>query len=135
MTLSVVYTEATTLLRDWLRGVVAVTALAGARTYAGGLPDGVTLPAATIRRIGGAPDGPVDLGLYQIDCWAATAPAAATLAAAFASTVESVGVVDLGSNVSLVGGVVQSWNVLDTDSPDYYRHTLTVQLPTRTSTP
>lgn len=132
MTLTVSYTEATTLLRDWLRGVPAVTALVSTRTYAGGLPDAVTYPAVTIRRIGGGPDGPIDLGLYQLDAWAATAPTSGAVAAALASTVESVGVVDLGSGVTLTGGVVQSWNILDTDTPDAYRNTLTVLFATRT---
>ena len=133
MTLTVPFTEPTTKLRDWLRGLAAVQSVAAQRVYAGGLPKTPTLPAVTIRRIGGGLDGPVDLGLYQIDCWATTAPDASAVASVVGAQVESVGLTDL-TGVSLCGGTVQSVNYIDTTTPDLYRYSLTVQLVTRTST-
>ena len=69
--------EPTTALRDWLR---TKGLSCGARVYAAGLPQAVTLPATVVTAVGGAVVEPVLEGQYQFDAWADTGPAAAALA-------------------------------------------------------
>jgi hypothetical protein len=77
--LTLAWTDPTTALRDWLRASSSVTALVAQRSYANGLPNSPTLPAIVVTRVGGGPSLPIDIGLYQFDCWAATGSEAAAL--------------------------------------------------------
>lgn len=132
---SVTFVEPTTALRDWLRTVATVTAIASTRGYAGGLPKGATLPAYTLTRVGGGLDGPVDVGTWRFDCWAATQPAADQLAAVLISHLASQGPQNIGTaGVRFRGASITSLlPVPDPDNPDLYRTTFTAQVVTTTA--
>lgn len=132
MTYPVTYVEPTTVLRDWLRTVTAVTDVVSTRVYAGGLPADATLPAIVVTRIAGGLDGAVDLGVYDFDCWGSTHPAAATVANALVGVLATLsGTQPLSSTVRATGGTVQA--VLpqpDLDDPTLYRIVVTAQVTT-----
>lgn len=119
--------DATTALRDWLRGATS----AGERIYAGGFPQSVTLPAASISRVGGGFDVPVDLGGYQISAIAKSDPAAAALRDEIATILLSTNLADLGAGLSLRGSTIAGrWSALDPDDPSIRRAVLSVQICT-----
>lgn len=125
--------EATTAIRDHLRTELVDGSTIGS-VYAAGLPSSPTYPAVTIRRVGGAPVGPVDAGLYQLDVWAPTAPTAAVATSAVLSWLESLGTVHL-DDLSLVGAVTDSVIYLDDPNPDLHRYTITSTIHTRAHHP
>lgn len=127
MTTSWTLAAPTSALRDWLRGAGLSV---DARVYAGGLPADATLPAVVLHRVSGTFDGPIDVGVYQVDCWAATGPAAETLAYEVASLLVSTAPTDVGA-VRVAGTVVESVAAVpDPDDPDVYRYTVAAQVST-----
>lgn len=117
----------TSLLRDWLRDAALAC---GARVYAGGLPDTVTLPALAIHRVGGGIDEPLDLGVYQFDAWAATGPAAESLAYELVSLLISTAPTDI-DGTRFAGATVESVVAApDPAVPDQYRYAVTAQVVT-----
>jgi hypothetical protein len=130
----VAYTEPTTAIRDWLRAEATITAVVSDRTWAGGLPSTYTLPAIVIHRVGGGLDGPVDLGVYQLDCLASTSTGAATVANAVVSFLSSSsGRVALSSTLRFGGATVQAVTPIQgLDDPDIHRIMVTAQVVTLT---
>lgn len=128
---AVTITDATTALRDWLR---TRDTSASARIYAGGFPQGVKMPAASITRAGGPLDVPIDLGAYQIVAIASSDPAAAGLRDEIASVLVSTGFADLGDGLTMRGATVSGrWATTDESDPAIRRAVLTVQICTAQS--
>lgn len=125
-----VFTEATTVLRDWLR-----TLLDTADLWAGGMPRNAT-DGIVVTRIGGDFVSPLDQGLYQFDCWATTAPAAAALASGLVTALDAAPPQTISDTVRFCGcGPVNVTTLSDPDAPDRYRTVVTAVLPTLTLTP
>lgn len=136
MTVSTVVTDATTPIRDWLRALAPDPI--GARSYVGGLPRSVTLPAQFLERVGGPITETIDVGLYQFDCRGATAPAAKAAAAAVCTALLQLQprTTVAGHAVVLDGAVVLSSLTLpDPDDPSVHRAVVTAEVTTRTTTP
>lgn len=130
---TLVWAEPTTALRDWLRGASAITDLVGQKVYANGLPDGATLPALVITRIGGGPSLPIDIGLYQFDCWASTGSGAKALVDALVVQLYST---PSGAAAGAVtyGGAADDPEILwqPDDLGNTPRYVVTVQIVTKT---
>ena len=124
------WTEPTTAIRDWMRDDAGLTAVVAQRTYAGGLPDSATLPAVVIHRVGGGPDEHgIDFGLYQLDCFGATAPAAATVANAVITFLLSTTDDAMSSTLRHGGSTVNTVLTSPTlDDPDVHRTIITAQI-------
>lgn len=126
------FTEPTTALRDWMR-----TLGLSEQVYAGGLPAGATT-GIVITRIGGSVLGPIDDGLYQLDCWATEAKLAAALAGEVVTALAAEGPQTIAptAGVAFCGlGAVSAVSVSDPAAPDRYRTVVTAELPTKTITP
>ncbi len=129
--------EPTTAIRDWLRTKPTITAAVGVDStdrvavYAGGLPGAPTYPAVVVTRVGGGLNPPLDLGLYQFDCWAATATAAANLAGVLCSLLESTGPTTLDT-ITIAGANVNTAAAdPDLDNPNTHRYIVTAQVVTK----
>lgn len=119
------------MLRDWLRDAGLSVA---ARIYAGGLPTDVTVPAVAVHRVAGNVDGPIDFGVYQFDAWAATGPAAETVAYELVSLLESTAPTDI-DGARVAGATVESVVAApDPNDPDLYRYAVTAQVVTVATT-
>jgi hypothetical protein len=131
-----VIVDPTQVYRDWLRdqNVAGISQ----RVYAGGLPTKTepTLPAMAITRITSTVRVPFELITYQHDCWAATAPAAAALAAALVTLLLTTGADTILGTVDATavrfGGVDESTisnaYTFDPDDPNVHRHRVDAQL-------
>ena len=129
---SFTFTEPTTALRDMVRAL-NVTGVE-ARVYAGGFPRTVTSPAVAITRLAGNVDE-LDDALYQFDCWATTAPAAAAAAGALVTALVAEGpqVLDTSSGLAFAGvGAITVTNLTDPDAADSFRTIVTAQVAFRT---
>ena len=90
-----------------LLGATAVTDQAGRRVFPVSLPQGRTLPAATIYQVSSQPmyddDGASGLteDRYTVDCWGATYTAAKTLAAAVKATLSAYAGTPPGGSIAL----------------------------------
>lgn len=128
-----VWVEPTRELRDWLRTVDAVTDIVGQRVWAGGLPDDPDLPAVVIARVGGGLDRPIDVGLYQFDCWASTGSGAALLVSALLGVLYGTPSGTAVGNVTY-GGTADGAQVVWSPDPvdDTPRYTVTAQVVTKT---
>ncbi|HEY1119886.1 MAG TPA: hypothetical protein VGE43_19380 [Acidimicrobiales bacterium] len=125
------FTEPTTALRDWLRTILDDD------VWAGGLPRGATT-GIVLTRVGGPIVAPIDDGLYQLDCWATTAPAAAALASRVVTALAGEGrqTIDVDTGLVWCGlGAVSLLSLSDPAAPDRYRTVVTAELPTLTLTP
>lgn len=124
----IVIVEPTTLIRDWLRGLALSP---GAHIYASGRPASEPLPSIVIWRVGGGPVDYQDDGIYQFDCLAANAKAAAALASELTSALLSATLpVALSDETRLDGFYgVQMLPDFDTD-PELARHIVTAQATT-----
>lgn len=133
---TLLWTEPTTDLRDWLRATTAITDLVGQRTYANGLPDDPDLPAIVISRVGGGPSLPIDIGLYQFDCWAPTGSGAKALVDALMRLLYST---PSGTTVGTLryGGAAEDPEVLWQPDPvdATPRYIVTAQVVTKTPNP
>ena len=126
--ISTTVVEPTTAIRDWLRtkGLDC-----GARVYAGGLPQAVTLPALVITAVGGTVAEPVLEGTYQFDAWADTGPAAAALAGDLISLLVSTPPTVIATGVRFLGATCQAPIATpDPSDPDVYRYVVTAQVVT-----
>lgn len=134
-TLTLAWTDPTTALRDWLRSASAITSLVAQRVWANGLPNDPALPAVVVTRIGGGPSLPLDVGTYQIDCWAPTGSGAVALVNALIRLLYSTpSGTALGSLT--YGGAVEEPEITwqpdsETATP---RYVITVQIVTKTPT-
>lgn len=127
MTASWTIPAPTTVLRDWLRDAALAC---GEAVYAGGLPESVDLPAIAVHRISGAVDEPLDLGVYQFDCWATTGPTAEQLAYEIVSLLVSTAPTDI-TGLRFAGATVESVVAApDPAVPDQYRYAVTAQVVT-----
>ena len=97
-------------LRDWLRTVPGVVAVAAQRVYIGPMPQAAPLPAVVVTRIGGGiADLPLDGVGVQLDCWAQTGVAAEALAAAVCRAVLStLPETTMGDGLTWMGGTITS---------------------------
>lgn len=130
---TLVWAEPTTALRDWLRTEDAITDLVDGRTYANGLPDNVPLPALVITRLGGGPSLPIDIGLYQFDCWASTGSGAQALVNALVQLLYSTPSGTPAGSVTF-GGAADDPEILwqPDDLGNTPRYVVTVQIVTKT---
>lgn len=134
--LAPVWIEPTRELRDWLRTVTRLTNIVDQRIWAGGLPDDATLPAVVITRVGGGLDRPLDVGLYQFDCWASTGSGAAQLVSALLEVLYGTPSGTTAGKVTY-GGCADDAQVVWLPDPvgDTPRYTVTAQVVTKTPNP
>lgn len=122
--------EPTTLIRDWLR---TLTLSVDQNVWAGGRPVGDPL-GIVLYSVGGGPvDYQVD-GIYQFDCLAANAKAAAALASELASALLSAALPAALSTTTRLEGFYGVQMLPDNDpDPDLARHIVTAQATTITT--
>lgn len=121
------FTEPTTALRDFLRGLLTDA------VFAGGLPKNTT-DGVVITRIGG-PVELVDDGLYQLDCWSTRSTTAAALAGRVVSALAAAPrqVIDADTGLVFCGlGAVSALSLSDPTAPDRYRTVVTAEICTLT---
>jgi hypothetical protein len=121
------FTEPTTVLRDWMRTLTAITV----DVWAGGIPSGET-EGVVLTRIGGNIDV-TDDGIYQLDCWATTAPRAAVIAGQVVTALVAEPPQTMAATVAFCGvGSVSALPLFDPSAPDRYRIAVTAEITTKT---
>lgn len=119
------FTEPTTALRDFLRGLLDDD------VWAGGLPKTAT-DGVVITRIGGSLDV-LDDGLYQLDCWSTRSTSAAALAGRVVTALAAAPRQTIGDELVFCGlGAVSVLSLSDPTAPDRYRTVVTAEIPTIT---